>query len=229
MFTRRRFLYISTISAITYPFVSPLASVRGGSVDNADKFPLTVGVLRKAFQSEITASRRYSKYSNRALVDEYPNIAYTFAAFAVSEKIHANNFMEILKELGITVSDEKPDIPVSDTKSNLEDVAKRELEKIGNTYPNFFKILSGESHDNSIIHCMYALKSHRQHEKEIQKIAKYTGMFFGAVSDKIEKLNLDFHICGICGSTLDAPPKMPCEICNHPPSYYKQIPRPKYL
>ena len=203
-----------------------LSLAKENTVKQGDKFPVTVEVLCEGYQSEISASRRYRQYCRQALSDKFPNIAYTFAALAVSEEIHANNYLKILNDLGTFVHEEKADILITHTKKNLKDAARREMEKITDTYPGFLKRLSAESYDRAIVNCMYSLKSHRQHEKEIRLVAKFAGQFFGAVSRKIEKKKLYFHVCRICGSTLDVRPDMPCEICNYPLSYYEKIPRP---
>jgi rubrerythrin len=225
--TRRKFLRIATLAAVMYPMLPAGLSLAGEkAVAKGGRFPVTVEVLCEGYQSEISASRRYRQYCRQALSDEFPNIAYTFAALAVSEEIHADNYSKILNDLGTLVHAEKPAVPISNTKENLKDAAHREMEKINNTYPGFLKRLSIEPYDRAIVNCMYSLKSHRQHEKEIRLIAKYAGVLFGAVSHEIEKKNLDFHVCKICGSTLDVRPDMPCEICNYPLSYYKKIPRP---
>lgn len=225
--TRRKFLSISTFSAILYPMLPAGLSLAGEKdVEKRDRFPVTIEVLCEGYVSEMTASRRYREYCRRALSDEFPNIAYTFAALAVSEEIHASNYSKILNDLGTFIHEEKPSLSISNTKKNLKDAARGEMEKITKIYPDFLKRLSVESYDRAIVNCMYSLKSHRQHEKEIRLIAKFAGLFFGAVSHEIEKKNLDFHVCKICGSTLDARPDMPCEICNYPLSYYEKIPRP---
>ena len=228
LITRRRFLRVSTVSAL----LSPLMPAAGLSLaeknvgKDGDKFPVTIEVLCEGYDSEMSASRRYRQYCRRALSDDFPNIAYTFAALAVSEKIHAKNYLKILNDLGTLVSEKRHAVSISNTKKNLKDAALGEMEKITVTYPNFLKRLSVESYDRAIVNCMYSLKSHRQHEKEIRLIARYAGLFFGAVSHEIEKKDLDFHVCRICGSTLDVRPDMPCEICNYPLSYYEKIPRP---
>jgi len=225
--TRREFLCISVLSTVLYPMLPAGLSLTGEkAVAKGGRYPVTVEVLYEGYQSEMSASRRYRQYCRRALSDEFPNIAYTFAALAVSEEIHANNYSKILNDLGTFIQKEKPAISISNTKENLKDAAHREMEKITKTYPGFIKRLSVESYDKAIVNCMYSLKSHRQHEKEIRLIAKYAGVFFGAVSHKIEKKKLDFHVCKICGSTVDVRPDMPCEICNYPLSYYEKIPRP---
>ena len=225
--SRRKFLRISVLSAVLYTMLPAGPGLaREKIADKGGGFPITSEVLCEGYHSEIMASRRYRQYCRRALSDEFPNIAYTFAALAVSEEIHANNYSKILNDLGTFVQEEKRNFSASNTKKNLKDAALGEMEKITNTYPDFLKRLSVESYDRAIVNCMYSLKSHRQHEREIRLIAKYAGLFFGAVSGQIEKKDLDFHVCTICGSTLDVRPDMPCEICNHPLIYYNKIPRP---
>lgn len=228
LYTRRKFLRVSAFSVVLSPMLPAVGLCIEGEnvVEDRNGFPVTIEVLCEGYESEMTASRRYRQYCRRALSDEFPNIAYTFAALAVSEKIHAKNYSKILHDLGTSISNKKTAISISNTKKNLKDAALREMEKITVTYPNFIKRLSVESYDGAIVNCMYSLKSHRQHEKEIRLIAKYAGLFFGAVSHEIEKKNLDFYVCRICGSTLDVRPNMPCEICNYPLSYYQKIPRP---
>jgi len=45
-----------------------------------------------AYDSEKVASKHYVGYFRIAIKEKYPNTAYLFSAFAVSEKIHATNY-----------------------------------------------------------------------------------------------------------------------------------------
>ena len=73
---------------------------------------------------------------------------------------------------------------------------------------------------------MYAWKSHQQHIQEITKVRKYSKIFFSLVAKEIEGMKFDFHVCEICGSTLDEAPEAPCGICNYPKSHYDKVIRP---
>lgn len=117
-------------------------------------------------------------------------------------------------------------VAISNTKANLRIAAEKELIKIEKTYPDFLSKLKNESHNQAVINCMYSWKSHQQHEEEITRIQKYCRVLFGSVAKEIEGLKLDFHVCEICGSTIDEPPKTPCTICNYPLSHYKKVMRP---
>jgi len=176
--------------------------------------------------SEMIAHQHYNRYSRKAVDERYPNIAYLFSTLAVSEKIHADNYKRILTSLDSGFEKPECEILISNTKANLEKAAEKELIKIKETYPDFFAKLKKESYDEAVINCMYSWKSHQQHEEKIKEILKYCNMFFGSVARKIEGLKLDFHVCEICGSTVDETPKAPCNICNYPVSYYQKIKRP---
>ena len=108
-------------------------------------------------------------------------------------------------------------------ENKLKKAAEKELEKIKKTYPNFLAKMEKESHDQAVINCMYSWKSHRQHEQKINEIIIYSNMFFGSVAKKIEGMKLDFHICEICGATIDESPQTPCDICNYPVYHYQKV------
>jgi rubrerythrin len=223
-FSRREFLFFSAISPLVIPF--PAQAL--GNENNYLKttYPNTLLVLEQAFKCEIIAYKHYLEYVEKAMAEKYPNIAYMFHAFSVSEKIHADNFERIIKNLGNEMHNINILIDVSDTKSNLISSAENELEKIETTYPEFLKKIKTEECEDAIINCMYSWKSHRQHEAKVKTIQKYSGVFFGSVAKKIEGVPLDFHVCEICGSTIDQEPVSHCDICNRSLSHYREIKRP---
>jgi rubrerythrin len=224
--SRRKFLYIFASLSFSPPLSIATASSRENKPGKNEKFPITFAVLKAAYKSEKVASEHYIGYSRIAVEEKYPNIAYLFSAFAVSEKIHAENYKRILTALRSELEEPKFEILLSDTQTNLTNAAENELKKIKNTYRDFLENLKKESHDQAVIYCMYSWKSHRQHRRKIKEIQKYSKQFFGAVAKKIEEMKFDFHVCEICGSTIDGAPKTPCDICNYPNSHYHKVVRP---
>ncbi|UCE56795.1 MAG: rubrerythrin family protein [Desulfobacterales bacterium] len=224
--SRRQFLYFSTSLSLSYPLSIVVASSEDNKLDENDLFPITIAVLNSAYRSEIIASDHYVGYSRKAVEERYPNIAYLFAAFAVSEKIHAENYKKILASLNAGPEEPEFEIFILDTKANLISASEGELKKIKETYPDFLTELKKESHDKAVINCMYSWKSHRQHKRKISEIQKYSKWFFGSVAKKIEGMKFDFHVCEICGSTIDEAPKTPCDICNYPILHYHKVIKP---
>jgi rubrerythrin len=214
------------MAALGYPFYSEFAFGENSTISSKRLFPITEAVLKEAYIAEMKAHLHYDGYCIRALEDKYPNIAYLFRAFSVSERIHAENYKRVLGDLDSIPAELGREIVVLGTKKNVEVASRKEMDKINEVYPDFLEKLKQESHDQAVINCMYSWKSHRQHLDEINDIKRYAPFFFSAVAKEIEGRKLNFHICEICGSTIEEPPKAPCEICNYPISHYKEVARP---
>jgi rubrerythrin len=223
-YSRREFLYLLAMLSLL-PRTSLYAAVPGN--EESPAYPATMEVLKKAFQSEITAHRHYIGYTRKALSQQYENIAYLFHAFSFSEKIHADNYDRILTVFGDAVAEESIAVTIKDTKSNLKAAAQKEMHKIKKVYPDFIRRLEKESCEDAIISAMYSYKCHKQHKEKISEILKYSGMFFGSVAKEIENMKLNFHVCRICGSTIDVEPDAPCSICNMSVSNYFKVARPE--
>ncbi len=221
----RRIFLKSSAASIAAGYLALPAVAENSNPKGNIKYKLTLDILKKSYKSEFTASKRYTAFADKALEEKYPNIAYTFTALSFSEDIHALRFADVLKTLGSSVEKVKPKFTVKSTKENLENAAAKEMGKIQNYYPEIIRILNREGHDEAIVSAMYALKGHRQHEEDIKQIARFAGVFFGPVSKHIEKKTLDFHVCRNCGSTLEVPPNLACEICNRSISHYLRIKR----
>ena len=224
---RECLFFLSTILGLAiYPGSRAFATTATAERVIRDQFPVSIAVLQAAYVSEMVASSHYDEYYERAVTEGYPNIAYLFRAFSLSERIHADNYKKVLASLGTSFEDPLTDIQVSDTRANVMEATKNELIKIRETYPYFLSRLEDEAYDEAVITCMYSWKSHKQHEKKIAEIKRYSKYFFGSVAKKIEGVKLDFHVCEICGSTIDATPVAPCEICNHAASHYIHVQKP---
>jgi rubrerythrin len=223
-YSRREFLYLSA----SLPLLFPLRVYANNEGNNYRKivYTHTILILKYAFTTEMMAHEHYLGYVEKAMAEKYPNIAYMFKAFSISEKVHADNYARIVDGIGGNINKVKLLIDIRDTRSNLIQAAENEMEKIETIYPGFLKELETEGYEEAIINCMYSWKSHQQHEKKIKEIQKYSGMFFGAVAKKIEGMDLDFHVCEICGSTIDIEPNLPCDICYRSMSHYKKVNRP---
>jgi rubrerythrin len=224
--SRRQFIYISALLSMSRPFSLAVASSPKNKEDKKAQFQTTIAVLTNAYEAEMLAHEHYVHYSKKAVEEAYPNIAYLFTAFSLSEKIHADNFKNIVNDLGSKIGELKREVVVQDTKTNLKNAAKKELIKIEKTYPDYHDRLETESHQRAMTTCIYSWKGHRQHQEKICEIDTYCKWFFGSLAKRIEGLKMDFHICQNCGSTIDELPKGACVICSIPFGSYKKVERP---
>ena len=224
--SRRTFFYAMASLSLSYPLTVVAASSKKKTPETIGTFPITIAVLKAAYEEEKMAHENYVCYSQKAIEERYPNIAYLFTAFANSEKIHAENYRRILATMDTGPAEPEFEVFLRDTKTNLIRATEGELKKIKKTYPDFLVKLKKESHDQAVVNCMYSWKSHKQHKRKIGEIRKYSRYFFGQVVKRIEGLKLDFHVCEICGATIDEAPKTPCDICNMPDLHYREVVRP---
>jgi rubrerythrin len=224
--SRRKFLAILSALSLSYPLSMVAASSEANKLEVKKEFPITKAVLKSAYEAEKMAYENYVCYSQKAVEEKYPNIAYLFTAFAMSEKIHAENYKRMLVTMSTEPQEPEFEVTILDTKENLIKATEGELKKIKKTYPDLLAKLKTESHDQAVVNCMYSWKSHQQHQRKISEIRKYSPYFFGRVAKKLEGLKLDFHVCEICGSTIDEAPMTPCDICNRPNLHYRKVNRP---
>jgi len=226
MISRRQLLYFSALLSVCYPVANFKCFAIADDKLNESRYPLTLTLLKEAYWAETIANRYYDRYCQKALSENYANIAYLFLALSISEKIHASNYKALIISLGSKINDNEINISIGNTKENLSTAAIKELEKINEFYPNIIKNISSESHDQSVINCMYSWKSHEQHEKIITNIKRFSGLFFRPLASKIEEMNPNYYVCEICGSTVNEAPEKPCEMCNYPVYHYNKLDRP---
>ena len=224
--TRRRLL--SCAATLPLALALPLLARAASVPDVAPQLVYTVtkSNLTEAFYAEMAAHVHYQAFIPKALAEKFANIAYMFRAFSISEKIHADNYQRVLRDLDSNIMAKGIKPRVADTQANIQVAADKELEKIEIFYPELLGRLEGEAHDEAILNCMYSWKSHRQHEAKILEIQKYSGFFFDSMAGQIEDMKMDFHICEVCGSTIDEIPLAPCDICNKSMKHYKTVARP---
>ena len=203
--------------------LSILLFVRGDVVLAVD-FPQTIDVLKALYNDEMSGYITYRKFAGKAASENYHQIAYLFASLAASEFIHAGNFKKHLTELGVEVNGaEKQDVAVSDTKKNLKYAVENELNDIDRKYPALIEKINSEGLEPVIRNLTYSWQSEKQHRDIIVKIQSGTGMFFWALSKKIEGTPVQFFVCDKCGSTLNELPHDTCPICRGDASKYKLV------
>lgn len=226
MISRRQLINYSFLVPFFYSITNIEYFAIAGDKKNDHRYPLTSDLLKIAYWEEVAAYKNYDTYTQKALSEDYPNIAYLFSSISKSEKIHADNYLKLIESLGSSITAKDILVSFENTKSNLRNAAIKELEKIQKIYPKLMKDLSSESHDQAILYCTYSYKSHQQHEKIIEAIKKHSGMFFKPLAKKIESLHPNYYVCGVCGSTLDEEPSISCPICSHSVSHYTKIEMP---
>ena len=191
--------------------------------DKIANYRETISVLQELYKAEITASKTYSEFTQKAEEEKYYSISRLFSALSGSETVHARNFKNILNDLGVEAKNfPDPDTKIADTKTNLKWAFKVELSEIDTNYPKLIKKIKLEGNKRALEDITYAWKSEMQHRDLIKKMQSALGFFFGKIVDKLKEAK-DYHVCQRCGSTVFKLPEKFCIICGSPVSMYKQI------
>ncbi len=202
--------------------------IQTSTIHAKSEFLETIAVLQAVHNREVQVNLAYLTYAQKAVSENYPNIAHLFGALAASEWIHARNFRQLLFDLGIEMKRyPEPEIRASTTKANLKNATRIEIEEIDRNYPQFIERIKSERYEPAIRDLTYAWESEKQHRKLIEKIRSGTGIFFGILARTIEKTPYRYFVCQACGFTISStsPPENPCPVCKSPVSHFKEIER----
>ncbi|MBK9703824.1 MAG: rubrerythrin [Betaproteobacteria bacterium] len=191
------------------------AMVAGGSAPAAgEALTQTVAALRYAFQRETDAHRRYLEFAAIAQRESYQGIAYMFAAFAVSEGVHARNFRNLLLRLGGSTVAAPTPIETRSTKENLIAAVDDEIDSIDRLYPGTLERIRPEGDAEAAVLVTFAWESERQHRDLIRKIRRYSPLLFEQVAKTIDAKTGRYFVCDHCGSTTNQLPSPSCIVCG---------------
>ncbi len=222
---RRRVLVSAGTIALLSPIVLPF-----GRVFAAVAYPDSIAALKKGVATETTAHRRYVAFGRHAKDEGYKGLAYLYTALAMSELIHAQNYVRVLATLGELVgTPETPEVPLGTAQENLIYAAERELNSIQNTYPALLQSAEAEGHADSITVIRYSWASHQQHLEIIEKIKRWSPSFFETVATTIDEKTDHYFVCQVCGSTVTELPEDACPVCEEPSSKYRLISRDRFF
>ncbi len=99
--------------------------------------------LKHAFAGESQANRRYLYFARRADIEGYPDVGGLFRDTSEAETGHAFGHMDYLKEAG----DPATDMPIGDTRKNLQSAIQGETYEYTEMYPGFARTAREEGFD----------------------------------------------------------------------------------
>ncbi len=155
--------------------------------------------LREAFAGESQANRKYLAYAKKAEEDGYKQIAKLFRAAAEAETVHAHNH---LSELG----------GVRKTKENLEEAVKGETFEFREMYPKMIEEAGQENNKGALRTFNLA--------NEVEKI--HADLFKKALEDIGKNAETDYHVCRVCGNTVEGEPPDTCPVCGAKKQAFKK-------
>lgn len=184
----------------------------GCQMDNQNK--VTITNLARSFAGESQARTRYTVYAGIARQEGYEWVARIFEETAANEAVHAEEFLEQLKELGacadnIDLSAGYP-FQIGTTRENLAFAADGELHEHDSAYPEFAEAARREGFDDSARLWMQIARIEGVHHNTFRQL--HEQMVSGTLTEKEAPA---LWRCLNCGYTYESIRSCdPCPVCG---------------
>jgi rubrerythrin len=156
--------------------------------------------LKAAFTGESMANRTYLAFAKKADEEGYNQIAKLFRAAAAAETVHAFNHLQRMGGVGTTMD-------------NLKDAINGETYEFMTMYPEFIEEAKKEGDNRALWSFEVANKVERIH----------AGLYEKALDEIGNNKEVDYHVCSVCGHTIEGEPEGKCPICGAPASKFNKI------
>lgn len=156
--------------------------------------------LQDAFAGESQANRKYLAFAKKAEEEGFKQIAKLFRAAAEAETVHAHNH---LREMG----------GIRSTKENLQEAISGESYEFQKMYPQMIKDAEAEGQKGALKSFNFA--------NEVEKI--HADLYKKAFENLGKNPSVDYHVCQVCGNTVEGEPPDKCPICGANKKMFKKI------
>ncbi|MDP2167314.1 MAG: rubrerythrin family protein [Thermodesulfovibrionales bacterium] len=156
--------------------------------------------LMDAFEGESQANRKYLAFAKKAEQEGYHQVAKLFRAAAESETIHAHNHLRELKG-------------VKGTRENLEAAIIGESYEFQQMYPQMIKDAEAEGEKAALRSFNFA--------NEVEKV--HAELYKKALGNLGKNPEADYHVCQICGYTVEGEPPDECPVCKAKKQAFKKV------
>jgi rubrerythrin len=156
--------------------------------------------LQAAFAGESQANRKYLAFAKKAENDGHTQVAKLFRAAADAETVHAFNH---LKELG----------GIKSTKENLMEAISGETHEFQSMYPQMIADAETEGIKGALRSFNFA--------NEVEKI--HADLYKKALEILGKNEVVDYHVCQVCGNTVEGEPPDKCPICGALKKSFKKV------
>ena len=156
--------------------------------------------LRDAFAGESQANRKYLAFAEKAEKEGYPQVAKLFRAAGAAETVHAHAHLRALGEIGSTAA-------------NLKVAVAGETHEFKQMYPEMIKDAKEEGNKTAERSFVYANEVEQVHAKLYQNAL-----------DNLDSLEeVDYHVCSVCGMTVENEAPDNCPVCGAPASAFFKV------
>lgn len=159
--------------------------------------------LKDAFAGESQANRKYLAFAKKAEQEGYKRAAKMFRAAAAAETVHAHAH---LRELG----------GVKSTRENLQEAINGESYEFQNMYPQMIEDAKAEGSAGALKSFEYANAVEKVHAELYRKV-------LDSLEQDKGKAAGDFHVCQVCGYTVEGDAPDECPVCKSKKSAFSKV------
>ena len=158
--------------------------------------------LKLAIANESKANLEYRAFANKARQDGFPNIARLFNLSSRVKRIHAQNKLNALNEIGSTLE-------------NIKSAYAKETNENRSMYPSMLKQALSDNH-----------KATYRFENDIKSKEAHAQLYFLALvslKDGKDLIESELFLCPLCGNVLFVKPGKNCSICRAPAAKFIKV------
>ncbi|MCJ7662604.1 MAG: rubrerythrin family protein [Desulfobacterales bacterium] len=156
--------------------------------------------FHKVYEGESKAALRLKIFAREAEKEELPQIAKLFRVIALSEEIHGERALRMLRE-------------IHDTDANLKESLLSETHVAGVAYDNFIK-LAGDLKDDT---ASTIFSNSRDVEDAHAKL------YDKAINHLIGERETTYYVCQVCGYVSDGVWPDVCPVCGAPKDQFAEF------
>ena len=156
--------------------------------------------FHKIYEAEAKAALRLKIFAKRAEQEGLPQIAQLFRVIGISEEIHGERALRMLRE-------------IKDTDNNLKDSFQSETRVAGVAYDHFIELAEniGDTAASTI------LSNSRDVEEGHAKLYK------NAINHLIGERETTYYVCKVCGYVSDGVWPDACPVCSAPKEQFVEF------
>ena len=205
----RRYLFPAVL--FTLAALTSTAKVAAG----APQASQTLRNLQVAYSGESNAHSRYLAFAQKADDEGYPQVAGLFRAAARAEEIHQMNHSAVIRGMGVVPAGIVEFPVVKSTRENLLTAINGEAYEQTTMYPAFIEQADAEGNREAARTFDLARKA------EVQHFNLYTNVL-SALANGWD-ISGTYHVCIVCGYTVDEPVIDQCISCASPAEKYEPV------
>ena len=159
--------------------------------------------LGAAFSGESKANRKYLFFAEKADAEGYTAAAKLFRAAADAETVHARNHLKAMND-------------IRSSRENLMAAISGELYEFTKMYPEFIEQAEADGDKRALNSFDLANKVEKVHHDLFEEALRRF--------DEGEKESAEsFHVCQVCGYTVEGEAPDNCPVCGAPRAKFKMI------